>query len=267
MPPSFGGSLFLSPAPAPASSTLRGFMNEILRRLQDLQAVDNRMASLRAQMVELPKKIDAVAASREQVKARVADAEQRLSAAEHERRDKEGELQLENERLSKYKKQLYQVKTNKEYETILHEIAGSEKRIGEIEERVLVAMEGVDEAKRDIAESRRLFQEASKDCDEEEAALRARVAEVERETAAAEGARATVAPAIDATTLARYEQIRARRGGVAVVEARQGTCQGCRVQLQPQLYNELFREADILTCQSCQRILFVVHKPEEAKAT
>lgn len=242
-------------------------MNEILRLLQELQVVDNRAASLRAQMAELPKNLAAVATSREQAKARVADAEQRLSAAEHARRDQEGELQLENERLSKYRKQLYQVKTNKEYEAILHEITGSEKRIGEIEERVLLAMEGVDQAKGDVAESRRAFQEASRACDGEEAALRARMAEVERETASAEAERAALAPAIDAVTLTRYEQIRARRGGVAVVEARQGTCQGCRVQLPPQLYNELFREEEMLTCQSCQRILFVVHRPGEGKAT
>ncbi len=242
-------------------------MNEILRRLQDLQAADSRIASLRAEMAELPKGIQAVADRREEAKARVADAEHRLSATEHDRRDQEGELQLENERLSKFKKQLYQVKTNKEYEAVLHEITGSEKRVGEIEEKVLLAMVGVDEAKRAVAESGRQLQESSKACDAEEAGLRARMAQVERETAAAEGERAALAAAIDAPTLARYEQIRARRGGVAVVEARQGTCQGCRVQLQPQIYNDLFREADILTCQSCQRILFVVHKPEEAKAT
>lgn len=242
-------------------------MNEILRRLQDLQATDSRIASYRAEMAELPKSIQAVADRRDEAKARVADAEQRLSTADHERRDQEGELQLANERLSKYKKQLYLVKTNKEYETVLHEIAGSEKRIGEIEERVLLAMEGVDGAKRDIEAAGRIFKEASEACDEEEGRLRARMAEVERQTASAEAERARLAPDIDAATLARYEQIRSRRGGVAVVEARHGTCQGCRVQLPPQIYNELFREAAMLTCQSCQRILFVVHRPGEAKAT
>jgi predicted nucleic acid-binding Zn-ribbon protein len=241
-------------------------MNEILRRLQELEVVDNRIAVLRAEMAELPKKLEAVAASREQAKARVADAEQRLSTTEHERRDQEGELQLENERLSKYKKQLYQIKTNQEYETMLHEIAGSEKRIGEIEERVLLAMEGVDETTRAVAESRRAFQEASRVCDEEEAALRAAWPRSSGRPRWRKPSGA-LAPAIDAATLARYEQIRARRGGVAVIEARQGTCQGCRVQLPPQLYNELFRGVEMLTCQSCQRILYVVHRPEEAKAT
>jgi len=241
-------------------------MNEILQRLHDLQAVDSRIASLRAEMAELPKKIEAMAARRDEAKARADGAEQRLASTEHERREQEGDLLVENERVSKYKKQLYQVKTNKEYEAMLHEIAAGEKRIGEIEERVLLAMVGVDEAKKAVAESKRFLQEIAKACDEEEGALRARKAEVEREVASAGEERRRLAAGLEAATLARYEQIRSRRGGVAVVEARQGTCQGCRVQLPPQIYNELFREAELLTCQSCQRFLFVVHPAAEAKA-
>jgi predicted nucleic acid-binding Zn-ribbon protein len=242
---------------------MRVLMHEILRGLVDLQAIDSRIAALRAEMAELPKKLDAVAARLEEARARVAVAEAKLAAAEHDRREQEGELQLENEKLSKYRKQLYQIKTNKEYEAMLHEIAGVEKRIGAFEENVLAAMEGADQAKALLAQTRAQADEVRKACAEEEAGLRARLAEVEAAAAAGEADRARLAGGLDAESLRRYEQVRTRRAGLAVVEARQGSCLGCRMTLPPQLYNEIFKD-EILTCPSCQRILYVAPKPEGA---
>jgi predicted nucleic acid-binding Zn-ribbon protein len=54
----------------------------------------------------------------------------------------------------------------------------------------------------------------------------------------------------------KYEQIFERRGGTAVVEARNGICQGCRMRVPPQLYNELQRHRDIRNCPNCHRIIF-----------
>jgi uncharacterized protein len=61
---------------------------------------------------------------------------------------------------------------------------------------------------------------------------------------------------IDATLLQRYETIFSRRGGLAVAEARGGTCQGCRMRLPPQLYNELQKHLQIHYCPNCRRILY-----------
>jgi predicted nucleic acid-binding Zn-ribbon protein len=49
--------------------------------------------------------------------------------------------------------------------------------------------------------------------------------------------------------------LREQRRGIAVVEARDGSCLGCNMQLPPQLYNSLFRGDDLITCPHCQRVL------------
>ena len=61
---------------------------------------------------------------------------------------------------------------------------------------------------------------------------------------------------IEAPLLARYEMIFSRRAGVAVVEAREGTCQGCRMRLPPQFYNEILRHQQVYFCPNCQRVLY-----------
>ena len=62
----------------------------------------------------------------------------------------------------------------------------------------------------------------------------------------------------------RYEMILQRRGGVAVVAVRDGTCQGCRMRVPPQLYNQIQRNDQIILCPSCQRMLH--WQPEEREA-
>jgi hypothetical protein len=43
---------------------------------------------------------------------------------------------------------------------------------------------------------------------------------------------------------------------LAVVSVRNGTCQGCNMNIPPQLYNVLQRGQTIETCPSCHRIIY-----------
>jgi hypothetical protein len=103
-------------------------------------------------------------------------------------------------------------------------------------------------------------------CDEEDKALKIRTAEAEGELAEAEARRKEAEAGTDAGLLKRYEQIRSRMRGKAVVEVRKGICQGCQVSLPPQLYNELFKGDVLHVCPSCQRILFVDREAAEGGA-
>ena len=61
---------------------------------------------------------------------------------------------------------------------------------------------------------------------------------------------------VDGELRRKYEMIFSRRGGLAVVEIREGACQGCRIRVPPQLFNEIQRNEHVILCPSCQRILF-----------
>jgi len=61
----------------------------------------------------------------------------------------------------------------------------------------------------------------------------------------------------------KYEMIFSRRGGVAVVEIHNGTCQGCRMRVPPQLFNQIQRNQEVFLCPSCQRMLH--WRPERAE--
>jgi predicted nucleic acid-binding Zn-ribbon protein len=85
--------------------------------------------------------------------------------------------------------------------------------------------------------------------------------EIERERAA----RNELAVTVEEELRRRYEMIFSRRGGLAVVEARGGICQGCRMHVPPQLFNEIQRSVDrVFICPSCQRILYFRVEAAEA---
>src|SRR6185295_5190576 len=76
--------------------------------------------------------------------------------------------------------------------------------------------------------------------------------EIERERVV----RTELSETVDQELRRKYEMIFSRRGGVAVVEIREGICQGCRMRVPPQLYNEIQRNAKVILCPSCQRMLY-----------
>jgi predicted nucleic acid-binding Zn-ribbon protein len=71
-------------------------------------------------------------------------------------------------------------------------------------------------------------------------------------------ARQSLAAEIDRTLLATFEQVAKGRKGIAVSEAREGMCMICHVRLRPQMFNEVRRNASIIQCDSCRRILYFV---------
>jgi predicted nucleic acid-binding Zn-ribbon protein len=81
------------------------------------------------------------------------------------------------------------------------------------------------------------------------------MAEIEAQIAAQRAERDKLAAQVKPDVLKRYGNIRMRRG-LAVVSVRNGTCQGCNMNIPPQLYIVIQRGQTIETCPSCHRIIY-----------
>jgi len=175
-----------------------------------------------------------------------------LDAVEKQRRAREGEAQDIGAKRDKLHGQSAVVKTNKEYATLLHEIEAHAKRIAEIEDEILAAMESAerlgDEVRRVDANARHVAQEVEKETDE----LRARLAEVERKLAAAVDDRLQILGVLGVSTQKLYERaVKARGSGIARIE--QSTCSGCHRAVPPEVINRV-TAGEVHICVSCQRI-------------
>ena len=68
--------------------------------------------------------------------------------------------------------------------------------------------------------------------------------------------RARLASQITAATLQLYERVRKSRRGIGIAEAIDGRCSACQIALRLQFFQDLKRGQQVMTCESCQRILY-----------
>jgi uncharacterized protein len=230
-------------------------MNPELERLISLQRAENDLRRVQTELALIPQRKAELEAELSAERGRLDAAREAQGGSQKARRTHEAGLQdLEGKR-SKYKGQLTDVKTNKEYTALLHEIEGVEREIRALEDKILLEMEQMEGLAADVKREEGAFKQAE---EKHRAAVkviddRLRVLTAEAEKLKAE--RDQVATTVNEDLLARFERI-AKKRGTAVAEAKDGTCQECHVKLRLQLYSEIKRNEDITECPACSRILF-----------
>jgi predicted nucleic acid-binding Zn-ribbon protein len=227
---------------------------ELLRELQELDGDLNARRRERAQMALELAEID------EEV-ARVQEMVDKLDAGvatlSGQRSDLSHDLVLEEGNVSRAEGRLPTIKTQREYVAVLKEIDTAKKMNKDIQDKIAALETELAAVNRDRDEKVA-----------EMAAIKERVASRQEEIATAIGTCDQVLGAGDSRRdefLAklptrmrkRYEMLLDRRAGVAIVEARQGVCTGCNMNLPPQLFNSLFTTKEILDCPHCNRMLYL----------
>jgi uncharacterized protein len=233
-------------------------VNPDIQHLIRLQHLDSQIESARRRIGEIPAVQAALATRLEQATAAVETVKHRLAESQAERKKIEAEVATIQTRLSKYKGQLTELKTNKEYQTMQHEIVVAEEAIRSLEDRVLERMEEAENLTRDLkaAEAELKTQQTAiaterKALDAEAAAL----VQTADETTAARGA---AAKELSPEALKLFDYVSKARKGLAVAEARDGGCTVCHVRMRPQMFNEVRRGENLIQCESCMRILYFV---------
>ena len=230
-------------------------MLQDLERLIDLQRVESDLRRTESELGEVPRRqadLDAALASE---RGRLDGAREALSLSQKARRQYEAELQDLEAKRSRYKTQLMDVKTNKEYTAMLHEIEGVEREIRAREDQILAEMERAEVLTVEAHREEGVFKEAESRRQTEARALEGRADVLRSEVQQLSAERDAVAATIPQDVLELFRRV-ARLRGVAVAEARDGMCQLCHMKLRLQMYVELKRNDQITQCPACSRILY-----------
>lgn len=242
-------------------------MNPNLRPLIDLQVLDLRMAEIKEHQRKLPVLLETAQAPLTDATKQLADLTASLEAATKDRRSLEKDLEAHDAQTEKLRARLSELKTNKEYQAHLFEIEMANKKKGEIEERILVYMEKVEQHQKDITEAQAKKAEAETLFAGEKAKLDAEQATLTAERSELEQKHKEIAVTVEKGLLARYTKLKASRKDQALAPVRNGICFGCKLQLPPQLVAEVRRSDVILTCNHCHRILYWEGEPVSEAAT
>jgi predicted nucleic acid-binding Zn-ribbon protein len=242
-------------------------MNADLDRLIRLQQLETAADEARRKIADYPERTRELDTRLQTARDAVHAARARLAAAQEKRRVEEKEAATVQTRLAKYKDQLLELKTNREYQAMLHEIDTAQNDIRVREDRILEIMLESDELNAEIKKDEAELKIAEKEIAAARALLETEMAGLQAEIDKTATEREKLVPQIDRRVLLIYETTAKGRKGVAVAEAKNGLCTICHVRLRPQVFNEIRKGESIIQCDSCRRILYFVGNSETPAAT
>jgi uncharacterized protein len=231
-------------------------MHPDLDRIIHLQQLEDIAERARRALADEPLHQQALADTLAAAQTSLDDERARLAGNQALRREIEKELAMQQGRLSKFKGQLMEVKTNREYQAMQKEIETAQHEIQKQEDLLLERMLEFDEISRHVKDAERVFAEDRASVDQQRTVLAGQMAEAQASLAKAAADRAALVPQISAPVMATFERVLKHRKISAVVPIREGRCGSCQVRLRPQTVNELRKNEVIFQCESCQRILY-----------
>jgi predicted nucleic acid-binding Zn-ribbon protein len=226
---------------------------KLVIRLQD---IDLRLADLTREIAALPKHIAEIEKKLISHERKLEADRAALLANQKERKKCEGDIQVQEQKISKLKDQMLQVKTNEQYKAFQSEIEFCHKEIRKAEDRILELMGESEPLDKNVKAAELSLKAEKAEVDAEKQQARARTAVDEKAAAELQQERAGIIAGITPGIYSTYERVRKGRRGIAVAEAVDGRCTVCNMLLRLQYLQDLKRGDQILFCESCQRILF-----------
>lgn len=179
-----------------------------------------------------------------------------LTEKEKVRAEKDRVLQEEGRKAVDKRMRMNKIKNIKELQALQREIEQIKQSNGELEEALIQVMEDLDGVKAEMKTKQDEMAAMRAEWQKKQEELQAQISGIDQAVSEAANRRQSIAAQVGRDLISRYELIFSRRGGTAVVEVTGGICQGCYMNIPPQLWNEIIRSEKVHLCPSCQRILF-----------
>ena len=222
--------------------TLQQIESETSEVASFIEGVDGKLAELDSEIAESERMIE--------------EGQARIDGLNKKYRDCEHDVQANQSVIGKNKGMLNTVKSNKEYQALLKGIDELEKKNSGIEDEMIAHLDRIEEAEKDLSLKREDHGRDKQRVEEEKAKILAEAEEKRKRMAELETERNRLAESIDAALLSMYNEIREKAGGIAITPVRDSLCLGCRLNIPPQMYNELQQNEDLKFCPHCQRMIY-----------
>jgi uncharacterized protein len=233
-------------------------MHPAIPQLIELQRVDQRIASLRADLETLPKRLKEAETKLSGARGAVASAKEAHTQALTNRKKLELDVEQWKERAKKYRAQSSSVKTNEAYKALQHEIANADAEASQAEDREIEQMMSIEEIERRVKHFDADLREAEQAVAADKKQIEAQFADEKKKLDAALAEHAEIEKKIPEDLLVLYGRIARRHPGTVMAEARGEQCRSCGLRVLPHILQQLTSDTDeeLFRCESCGRILY-----------
>lgn len=237
-------------------------MKDEIKNLKELQEVDLEVRKINEEMAVGTAGLDKQQAEIDALNQMLTEHTEKLEGCEARRKALETEVEDAKLMVKDRQNKLMNVQTNREYQSILKEIEDAKNGNKQRDDELVRLMEQAEYYEKKQEEDSATCSELEAKLAEDTATHEQAAVKLTTRKTKVEKKRNTKAKKVKKNLLNKYEQIREKRDGLAMVGASNGVCFGCFMNVPPQLYNELLREDQLHSCPTCNRLLYFVESDD-----
>ena len=224
--------------------------------LVKLQEAETQIVRLKDVLHEVEKKKIKLASRLKQFAAALKENTEELETFKKNCLDSEDEIKVVDARIIKSNETLRNVTTNKEYQVLLREVDDNKKRKDALETELLQIMEEREKSQTIVDESTKEYQQLEEQVKAEQNQIEEQTTKDRKLLEEYLGSQEEIGESLDPKLLDRFKRISKMNQGSAVAKVQDQVCLGCFMNIPPQLYIEVQRANELISCPQCSRILY-----------
>lgn len=225
--------------------------------LVKLQQIEIETRSIKMNLDSVDQRLEALDDRLRNFKQVIEQQESVINQLNQEYRGYESDVRVNLDRIKKSEAKLSSVKTNKEYQASLKEIDELKEKNSKFEDEMIEFLDRIEEAENGLKTKMTEYSELQTQTNNEKEIIQKETEEGRLKLEKLEAQWEAISAVIDAGLFATYNQVKLHQsnaiGIVAVIDA---VCQGCYMNIPPQMYNELQRGDSLKKCPICERIIY-----------
>ena len=225
--------------------------------LVNLQRIEIETNNVKTKISNVDQRLDKLDESLREFKQVIEEQESVINELNQKYREYETDVRMNLDAIKKSEAKLSSVKTNKEYQAFLKEIDDIKEKNSKLEDDMIEFLDDIEDAENTLNAKRAEYSELQTRLNNEKKSIQKETEEGKRQLENLAVEHKTVAAGIDAGLLATYNQVKSlQSNGIGIVAVTDAVCQGCNMNIPPQMYNELQRGGSLKKCPICDRIIY-----------
>ncbi|MGD9410594.1 MAG: C4-type zinc ribbon domain-containing protein [Desulfobacterales bacterium] len=230
---------------------------EQILSLVNLQRIEIEISSIKTKIGNVDQRLGKLDESLRDFKQVIDDQESVIDELNHKYRSYETDVRMNLDGIKKSEAKLSSVKTNKEYQALLKEIDDLKEKNSNLEDVMIEFLDRIEDAENTLNAKMTEYSELQARLNNEKETIQEETETGKRQLENLDVALNSVVAEIDAGLLAIYNKTKSLQGnGIAIVAVKDAICQGCNMNIPPQMYNELQRGDSLKKCPICDRIIY-----------
>jgi hypothetical protein len=239
-------------------------LKEQLLLLVELQECDSQLVKIAGKKKTLPEKMEKLDEAFRTFQNEIERNKRKYDEAKARHGDCENKIKKINEGIVKTKERLLEVKNNKEYQAMLKENETAEVTRSDVETEILAILDELEKLSVLVKQDQATLNEHKQKYEGERRLIEADLDSIDADFISWEQKRAELQGKTPADLVAKYEKIKKSSNGIGVISVWKAVCNGCHMNIPPQLYNELQKTSELISCPNCHRIMYFQNMDKSA---